>query len=62
MHREPLIMVCCSDIAGQVRGKAFPARDLHKRLHKGVGWTPTNIQITAFSDIADTPFGSFGDL
>jgi glutamine synthetase len=62
MNREPLVMVCCSDIAGQVRGKAFPVRDLPKRLHKGVGWTPTNIQITAFSDIADTPFTSFGDL
>ena len=32
MRREPLIMACCSDIAGQVRGKAFPLRDLERRL------------------------------
>ncbi len=61
MRREPLIMACCSDIAGQVRGKAFPARDFEKRCAGGVGWCPTNVQITAFNQIADTPFGSLGD-
>jgi glutamine synthetase len=61
MRGEPLIMACCSDIAGQVRGKAFPARDLEKRCANGVGWCPTNVQITAFNQIADTPFGSLGD-
>lgn len=62
MNREPLVMVCVSDIAGQVRGKGFPAKDLPDRLVKGIGWTPTNIQITAFRHIASTPFGPFGDL
>ncbi len=61
MRREPLIIACCSDIAGQVRGKAFPARDFDKRCASGVGWCPTNVQITAFNRIADTPFGSLGD-
>ncbi len=62
MHREKLVMVCCSDIAGQVRGKGFPAQDLKSRLLKGVGWTPTNLMITALGPIADTPWGPFGDL
>lgn len=55
-------MVCCSDFAGQVRGKGFPLVDLEQRRARGVGWVPTNIQITAFNSIADTPFGSLGDL
>ena len=62
MNREELIMVCYSDIAGQVRGKGFPAKDLPYRLSKGVGWTPTNIMITAFGPIADSPWGALGDL
>ena len=62
MRREPLIMACCSDIAGQVRGKAFPARDFEQRCAAGIGWCPTNIQITAFDQIAETPFGALGDL
>jgi len=61
MRREPLIMACCSDVAGQVRGKAFPARDLDKRYASGIGWCPTNVQITAFNQITDSPFGSLGD-
>jgi glutamine synthetase len=61
MPREPLIMACCSDIAGLVRGKAFPLRDLERRLTTGVGWCPTNVQITAFNNIAETPFGPIGD-
>lgn len=62
MTREELIMACTSDIAGKVRGKAFPAAQLEKRLNRGIGWTPTNVQITCFDNIAETPFGSFGDM
>jgi glutamine synthetase len=62
MRREPLIMACCSDIAGQVRGKAFPARDFDRRCLSGIGWCPTNIQISAFDQIVETPFGALGDL
>lgn len=62
MTREDLILACTSDIAGKVRGKAFPATQLDKRLKRGIGWTPTNVQITCFDNIAETPFGSFGDL
>lgn len=62
MKREDLILACTSDIAGKVRGKSFPASQLEKRLKRGIGWTPTNVQITCFDNIAATPFGSFGDL
>ncbi|MBN8890771.1 MAG: hypothetical protein ABS99_02250 [Acetobacteraceae bacterium SCN 69-10] len=62
MHREPLIMVCTCEIAGRVRGKGFPARELPQRLVKGVGWVPTNTMISAFGTIPATPFGTGGDL
>lgn len=62
MDHESLIFAGCSDLAGQVRGKAFPARQLEQRMRRGIGWTPTNVQITCFDNIAESPFGSFGDL
>ena len=62
MKREQLVVACCSDLAGKVRGKAFPAADFDKRLRRGVGWTPTNVQITCFDTIAESPFGALGDL
>ena len=60
--REELVVACCTDIAGKVRGKAFPAVQFEKRTRRGIGWTPTNVQITCFDVIADSPFGSLGDL
>ena len=62
MKREQMVVACCSDLAGKVRGKAFPASDFDKRLRRGVGWTPTNVQITCFDNIAESPFGALGDL
>jgi glutamine synthetase len=59
---EEMIVACCTDLAGKVRGKAFPASQFDKRLKRGIGWTPTNVQITCFDVIAESPFGSFGDL
>ncbi|MXQ07384.1 glutamine synthetase [Alphaproteobacteria bacterium GH1-50] len=58
----PLILAATCDLAGKVRGKAFPADQLDKRLTRGVGWVPTNIQITCFDGIGESPFGSVGDL
>lgn len=55
-------MFCYADIAGQVRGKGFPALDLAGRLDKGIGWTPANILISAFGPIAEDFFGPWGDL
>jgi glutamine synthetase len=62
MLREELIFVTTCDISGQVRGKAFPACELETRLARGVGWTPTNLMISALGPIWDTPFGTAGDL
>lgn len=62
MNRDELVFAGYCDIAGLVRGKAFPAKDLDHRLARGVSWTPTNIMITAFRHIAESPFGPYGDV
>lgn len=62
MTPMPLIFAATCDIAGKVRGKAFPADQLERRLTRGVGWVPTNVQINCFDGIGDSPFGSLGDL
>ena len=58
----PLIFAATCDLAGKVRGKAFPVDQLEKRLTRGVGWVPTNIQINCFDGIGESQFGSLGDL
>lgn len=62
MMNEHVIYACTSDVAGKVRGKGFPASEFDKRLKRGIGWTPTNVQITCFDVIGESPFGSLGDL
>lgn len=62
MTPTPLVFVATPDLAGKVRGKAFPADQLEKRLVRGVGWTPTNVMINCFDGIGDGPFGALGDL
>lgn len=62
MIGEELIVACFTDLAGKLRGKAFPASQIDKRRKRGIGWTPTNVQITCFDVIADSPFGALGDL
>ena len=62
MINKPLVFAATSDLAGKVRGKAFPLSDLESRLQKGVGWCPTNVMISCFDTIGDTPFGALGDL
>jgi len=59
---EPLAMVACSDLSGHVKGKGFPLTDRAARMRRGIGWVPTNAQITCFNNIAPTPFGALGDL
>ena len=61
MLREELIFVGTCDIAGHVRGKGFPARELAARKKQGIGWTHSNLMQTAFGVILDTPFGTGGD-
>src|SRR5215470_2913455 len=62
MHREPLAFIGVSDISGRVRGKAVPAVHLAEHIERGIGWTPTNVMITAFGPILDTPFAGLGDV
>src|SRR6516165_5591686 len=62
MQREDLIFVGTCDLAGHLRGKAFPAADLEGRLRKGMGYTGGNIMMSAFGPIYDNPFGTVGDL
>ncbi len=62
MISDPLVFAATSDFAGKMRGKAFPASELEKRLARGIGWVPTNALITCFDTIAESPFGSLGDL
>ena len=62
MTPMPLIFAATCDLSGKVRGKAFPANQLDKRLNRGVGWTPTNVMINCFDRIGDSPFGALGDL
>jgi glutamine synthetase len=62
MIKEEIVMVVTSDVSGQLRGKGFPISNLDKRLKRGVGWVPTNVQITCFNSIADSPYGSIDDL
>lgn len=57
-----LTMACVSDFAGLVRGKGFLTGDLEKKVKSGIGWTPTNVQITCFDTISDSPYGAMGDL
>jgi glutamine synthetase len=62
MLREELVFIGTCDIAGHVRGKGFPAREIDARRRKGVGWTHSNLMQTAFGPIFDSPFGTAGDL
>ncbi len=62
MQREKLMFVATCDLSGQVRGKAFPLVDLPQRRDKGVGYTHTNIMMSAFGPAYQTPFGTAGDL
>jgi len=62
MLREDLIFVGTCDIAGLVRGKGFPAKELTARRKTGIGWTHSNLMQTCFGPILDSPFGTGGDL
>lgn len=62
MRHEELVMVCICDYAGQVRGKGFPGAEREARLRTGMGLAPTNLMITAFGDILETPWGPRGEL
>ena len=62
LEREDLIFAGTCDLSGHLRGKAFPARDLESRRHRGMGSTGGNIMQSAFGPIYDNPFGTIGDV
>jgi glutamine synthetase len=62
MQHEDLVFVATCDLAGQVRGKAFPAAEWEARLAGGVGYTHSNIMMSAFGPIQASPFTTAGDL
>lgn len=59
---EDLAFCATSDLAGLVRGKGFPLAELASRLRRGVGITHSNILMSVFGPIYDSPFGTAGDL
>lgn len=62
MLNEELAFIGTCDLAAHVRGKGLPARDLESRRRTGVGWTPSNLMLSAVGPIWETPFGTAGDL
>jgi glutamine synthetase len=62
VNTEPLVFVGTCDLAGLVRGKGFPASDLPSRLRTGIGLAPSNIMMSAFGPILETPFGTEGEV
>jgi len=62
VEREALIFAGTCDLAGIVRGKGFPAQAQAQRLRQGVGLTHSNIMMSAFGPIYETPYGTLGDL
>lgn len=59
---EPLAFIGTSDLAGLLRGKSIPLAVLGARMGRGVGITHSNIMLSPFGPILDTPFGTAGDL
>jgi len=62
MKSEDVTYAVTCDLAGKLRGKGFPSEQFEKREKRGIGWAPTNVQITCFDAIAPTPFGALGDM
>ena len=62
MKTEPLVFLGTCDLAGLVRGKGFPVADLPSRMRVGVGLSHSNIMMSAFGPIYETPFGTEGEL
>ena len=62
MTPEPLAFIGTSDLAGLLRGKSLPLSELDGRMGRGVGITHSNLLLSVFGPIYDTPFGTAGDL
>ena len=62
MKFSDVTLGCICDYSGQVRGKGFLATNTDKMVKNGIGLAPTNLMITSFGDIVDSPWGSVGEL
>ena len=62
MTPEKLAFIGTSDLAGLLRGKSIPESALADRMARGVGITHSNLMLSPFGPILDTPFGTAGDL
>lgn len=63
ISRQPeLMLACITDYGGRVRGKGYRASDAAAFAKKGIGLAPTNLMITTFGEIVQTPWGPRGDL
>ena len=63
MKHEEMIVACCTRHCRQgARQGVSGRRSSTSGTKRGIGWTPTNVQITCFDVIAESPFGSLGDL
>src|SRR5689334_21006383 len=62
MKTEPLVFLGTCHLPVLVRGKGFPASDLPPRMRVGVGLSPSNIMMSAFGPIMETPFGTEGEV
>lgn len=59
---EPLAFIGTSDLAGLLRGKSIPWAELERRMGRGVGIATSNLMLSPFGPILDTPFGTQGDV
>ena len=62
MRGEELVFFGWPDLAGLMRGRAFPAADLEQRLEDGIGWVPVAQAIGPLSTLAPSPWGAIGDV
>lgn len=62
MHNEDITLAVICDFGGRVRGKGFKTSDTEKIAKKGVGLAYSNLMITCFGEIVETPWGPHGDI
>ncbi len=61
-QQNEIVMACICDYAGLVRGKGYIVDPTDNKKAGAIGLAPTNLMITAFGDIVDSPWGSRGDI